>query len=559
MEEKGFTDPGPPDIYLFMAPNLLNMHLSYVPSFVTPDPHQQQSPLLIYYAWKIMLANNLRYKGPKAGQCPRSVFFPIDSQCEFSNMMMCNTIDAPHHVMPIKVTIQFNLRVHQSRIGKVGGIGWKRVWWPSLSFTETPVIELLYVIYLIGHISHWKAQRQSLDHRHNHTVIRKQKQGGRGDRHKWRLFVSFLSVYVNGGFGKLIGEDCDKSDWQWFRISLNLCVTIRKEGIVLSISKLKGWHTNSQLSYLSMIVIYTTLDCCGTFTSSNQNLIPWQGLCVVELILITGIHVTESKIMNGNYVTFYSQGWTFSLNTIEQRHYFHHLMQSFLTTHKLITLLAFCFIITMSTNNSSQNSPDLFECCLIGKLLSNKPIRFQAMRTRLGCLWQPDKQVDITRMDTNRFMFQFFSQGEMECIYQTGPWLFDNFMLVTRKVSFGENPTVMPLDKAEIWVQLHNLPFGFMTETIGFLIGNHVGRFVKYDFENNCGTWRKFMRIKVEIDVNEPLEQSWLFERESAEAVTVEFKYERLGDFCYVCGILGHTHNFCTKKFAGGAEGGVKR
>ena len=147
----------------------------------------------------------------------------------------------------------------------------------------------------------------------------------------------------------------------------------------------------------------------------------------------------------------------------------------------------------------------------------------------------------------------------MERIFQTGPWLFDSSMLVTRKVSFGENPATMPLDKTDIWVQLHNLPFGFMTETVGVLIGNHIGIFVKYDFENNCGLRRRFMCIRVEINVLEPLKQSWVFEREGAEAVTVDFKYERLGNFCYVCGLLGHTHNFCSKKFGGSGSSSFKK
>lgn len=28
-------------------------------------------------------------------------------------------------------------------------------------------------------------------------------------------------------------------------------------------------------------------------------------------------------------------------------------------------------------------------------------------------------------------------------------------------------------------------------------------------------------------------------------------KYERLGDFCFICGLLSHTERFCKKKFEG--------
>ncbi|MCI02793.1 hypothetical protein A2U01_0023827 [Trifolium medium] len=69
----------------------------------------------------------------------------------------------------------------------------------------------------------------------------------------------------------------------------------------------------------------------------------------------------------------------------------------------------------------------------------------------------------------------------MERIYQGGPWLFENHMLILRKVQFGEDPAKMPMDSTEIWCQVHQLPFGFMSEPMGRLVGNHIGKYVKYD------------------------------------------------------------------------------
>jgi hypothetical protein len=39
------------------------------------------------------------------------------------------------------------------------------------------------------------------------------------------------------------------------------------------------------------------------------------------------------------------------------------------------------------------------------------------------------------------------------------------------------------------------------------------------------------------------------FERDGGDPVSVIFKFERLGIFCFVCGLLGHTENFCPKRF----------
>ncbi|CAI8618873.1 unnamed protein product [Vicia faba] len=87
-----------------------------------------------------------------------------------------------------------------------------------------------------------------------------------------------------------------------------------------------------------------------------------------------------------------------------------------------------------------------------------------------------------------------------------------------------------------------------MSEVVDILIGNHIGKFVKYDEQNNYASWRKFMRIRVGINVQLPLKKSWFFNRMTGDKVQVVFKYEKLGTFCFLCGLIGHL-NFCHLKF----------
>ncbi|XP_058761828.1 uncharacterized protein LOC131635240 [Vicia villosa] len=124
---------------------------------------------------------------------------------------------------------------------------------------------------------------------------------------------------------------------------------------------------------------------------------------------------------------------------------------------------------------------ELLDLCLVGSLLTSKPVRFNVLRDRLSELWQPGQGVEISKMAENKFLFQFYHMWDLERIFQGGPWLFDNFMLVLRKTKFGEEPLALPLNEAEIWVQIHQLPLGFMNENIGVLIGEHIGKFIGYD------------------------------------------------------------------------------
>jgi hypothetical protein len=39
---------------------------------------------------------------------------------------------------------------------------------------------------------------------------------------------------------------------------------------------------------------------------------------------------------------------------------------------------------------------------------------------------------------------------------------------------------------------------------------------------------------------------------------TVKFKYEKLGVFCFVCGIMGHAENKCAVRFEMEVDNGVR-
>lgn len=54
--------------------------------------------------------------------------------------------------------------------------------------------------------------------------------------------------------------------------------------------------------------------------------------------------------------------------------------------------------------------------------------------------------------------------------------------------------------------------------------------------------------VRVEIDMEEPLQQELVIEKEGGDPITLVLKYEKLGKLCFICGVLGHTNNFCDKK-----------
>ena len=92
------------------------------------------------------------------------------------------------------------------------------------------------------------------------------------------------------------------------------------------------------------------------------------------------------------------------------------------------------------------------------------------------------------------------------------------------------------------WIPIHNLPIGFMIETVGKHLGNFVGEFMEYDPNNNLGVWRAYMRIQVRVDRRLPLKK---VKKPGGEWRLVLFKYERLGTFFFLYGPLVHSDKFC--------------
>jgi hypothetical protein len=89
-----------------------------------------------------------------------------------------------------------------------------------------------------------------------------------------------------------------------------------------------------------------------------------------------------------------------------------------------------------------------------------------------------------------------------------------------------------------------------MKEMVGGKLGNFIGEFLEYDKNNNSCFWRQYMRLRIKLDVRVPLKRDTKVKDRNGNWCTVKFKYEKLGIFCFVCGIMGHAENRCETRFA---------
>jgi 14-3-3 protein epsilon len=171
------------------------------------------------------------------------------------------------------------------------------------------------------------------------------------------------------------------------------------------------------------------------------------------------------------------------------------------------------------------------------------------MKVRMADLWKPVKGVTIKEATQGKFLFHFAHPFDMEAVLNGGPWTFDNNMLLLEQVQIGMQIENIPLVHTTMWVQIHNLPMGLMKENVGMRLANYIGSFVEYDKNNGSSFWRQYMRVRVKLDVRKPLKRDTKVMNKEGQWCTVNFKYEKLGIFCFVCGIMGHAENKCEVRF----------
>lgn len=70
---------------------------------------------------------------------------------------------------------------------------------------------------------------------------------------------------------------------------------------------------------------------------------------------------------------------------------------------------------------------------------------------------------------------------DMLWVLNGGPWTFDSDMLLVDVITMGIEPLKVQLWSLNIWIQIHDLPSGFMTEAVEKQLGNFFGEFRLYD------------------------------------------------------------------------------
>lgn len=117
-------------------------------------------------------------------------------------------------------------------------------------------------------------------------------------------------------------------------------------------------------------------------------------------------------------------------------------------------------------------------------------------------------------------------------------------------------PSDIHFDHLSIWVRIYNLPFGLMNGKWGDVIAKKIGPVEKLEVDDQDLAWGAYLRAKVQIDITKPLMRGVsIFSTKRQAKEWYEVRYEKLPNYCYSCGIIGHSSIECPTPAERDAEG----
>ncbi|KAK4433996.1 hypothetical protein Salat_0562300 [Sesamum alatum] len=191
---------------------------------------------------------------------------------------------------------------------------------------------------------------------------------------------------------------------------------------------------------------------------------------------------------------------------------------------------------------------------LVGRLLGCRSVNFEALKHTLMNVFNPIKGLDIRLIENGRFLFNFVHHLDRKRVMDNGPWAFEKNLLILRVLEEDDDPAAINLDWADFFVHVHGLSLGRMSRNMAEFIGNQIGKFRDIELNSGSQFWGSSLRIRVGLNVTQPLRRVLNLHTTMGAETTLTFTYERLPNFCYWCGCLGHILNLCEYQYDQGFD-----
>ena len=153
--------------------------------------------------------------------------------------------------------------------------------------------------------------------------------------------------------------------------------------------------------------------------------------------------------------------------------------------------------------------------------------------------------MQISEVEENLFLVKFGDSRDKKKVIDMFPWSYDKQLVLIQDFDGKLTPKEIEIKWAPFWVLIFNLPLNCRTKEIGWAIGAKLGEVLEVDVQDLGVQWGRCLRVRVRLDVTKKLVRGKKITVGGGESRWVNFKYERLPNFCYRCGLLSHALKDC--------------
>ncbi|KAJ1382069.1 Zinc knuckle CX2CX4HX4C [Sesbania bispinosa] len=200
--------------------------------------------------------------------------------------------------------------------------------------------------------------------------------------------------------------------------------------------------------------------------------------------------------------------------------------------------------IVVFTEEDISDGVSLCSRSLVGRIITEKPVHVNSLQNALASIWCNPKGFKVEELEPKTFRFFFEEDADMERILRGSPWIFRNSWLSLLRWERNQDFNTLKFTTVPLRVQILGLPFHCRTPRMGHRIGSCLGE-VKDSEIFEVREKGSFIKILVEFDSTKPLLPGIQIGSQTDRLMWVYFQYERLPQFCYSCGIVGHEEDTC--------------
>ena len=184
------------------------------------------------------------------------------------------------------------------------------------------------------------------------------------------------------------------------------------------------------------------------------------------------------------------------------------------------------------------------EYVLAAKFMTRRALNIEAVGRTFKPLWRARKDFKIREAGDHILLFVFELETDAERVLATEPWSFDKHVVIFQRYDFSIPAKQLRFTKLTFWVQMHGLPLSMLDPEIAIEIGETIGTVIPSVHAKEM-VGGDFLRVRVEIDVSNPICRGRKIALTADEFIWVAFKYEKLPNFCYWCGRVSHADKEC--------------